>query len=167
MRALLIAAATALAAFGLSACSLPPVGAVAVGVDDAGGPVLVMASCEGPAEHIEVSSAPETGTASPTVQDWREDLELSNPEPRDDDPAAVSLTDPGGRWEAVIAGAEFTEGRVYEARAWPTTEGTLGSIDFTTAEIADLGEGEVLYYDEAVKRRGPVADFVDAGLAHC
>ncbi|WP_030158475.1 hypothetical protein [Glycomyces sp. NRRL B-16210] len=174
MRALLIALTVALTVFGLSACVLPQVGEVAIGVDDAGGPVLVMASCEGPAEFISLSSTaqePEgVRESARTDRDWRVDLELTNPAPRNEDPAAVSLTAPDDRWNAVgvidvVAGDD--DGRLYRASAWPTTETNLGSIEFTTADLAEIGEGEVLYYERDDKRIGPVSAFIETGLSTC
>lgn len=168
MRALLIALTVALAAFGLSACVLPTVGEVAIGVDDAGGPVLVLASCEGPADFIRLESAPEAPEG--TEQTWRVDMELTNRAPSNEDPAAVSLNAPDDRWDAVgvvdvAAGSD--DGRFYRASAAPTTDANLGSVEFTTAELAEIGDGEVLYYDRDDRRIGPVSAFIETGLSNC
>ncbi|SDL72651.1 hypothetical protein SAMN05216298_4927 [Glycomyces sambucus] len=57
MRTLLRVAVLLLAAAALSSCSAEEVGLVGVGVDSAGGPVVAMTSCEGPATSMTLSSA--------------------------------------------------------------------------------------------------------------
>jgi len=162
-----MALVTVFAALSLSACSLAQVGRVGVGVDRNGDPVLVMASCEGPARNIQVTSAlTDTDDETPT---WSNGLELSNPIPESSDPAAVSLVDPDPRWVATEPASEFRVDRVYSVRAWPTTEATLGAVDFTMTQLAEVGPGEVLRNSDDPEgyRIEPVADFIDSSLARC
>lgn len=166
MRALLLAIVSALALASLSGCSAVQVGRLAVGVNTAGDPVLVMASCEGPPSAISISAA-DLGQTDPALQEWNTSLELDNPDRRLDDPAAIALTDPGDRWTVTAGGTVFEDGKLYEVWAWPASDENLGSVQFDLARISVLGEGEVLYQDGPDDRIVPVAEFIDFSLEAC
>ncbi|MFG3341171.1 hypothetical protein [Glycomyces sp. NPDC048151] len=164
MRALLLALIAALALASLSGCQAARVGRLAVGVNAEDEPVLVMASCSGSPYAISVWQAAEP---DPALQHQTELLRLENDDPRIDDPAAVSLSNPDDRWTEVERNGDFETGMYYEAMAWPDNDENLGFVRFDLARLNELGEDEVLYQDSQQNHVVPVAEFIDLALDEC
>ncbi|WP_026929353.1 hypothetical protein [Glycomyces tenuis] len=163
MRTLLITLLAVSAAAALAGCSPEDVGDVGVGVNAQGDPVLVMASCEGPADRIEISSA-SAAEPGPEGRNWATERELENPEPSYADPAAVSLAEPDPRWEDDGGRpVGFEDDRIYRVRALPEGAGTLGSVSFEMADLAGLEPGEVLS-DRGI---ASVSEFIDRAHEAC
>jgi hypothetical protein len=166
MRPILLALASVLSLLTLSACQAERVGRLAAAVNADGEPVLVMASCEGPPYAIEVTETP-LGQPDPFEQVWEPTLELDNADPRFDDPAAISLVNPGERWTVTERSSDFEDGMLYEVWAWPAGDENLGSVQFDLERLAALGEGEVLYQDNGADHVVPVDEFMDLALGEC
>lgn len=166
MRALLLALISALALVSLSGCQAEQVGRLAAAINADDEPVLVMASCEGPPNAISVTETT-LGEPDPFEQEWQTTLELDNPDRQIDDPWAISLANPDDRWTVVEQGADFEDGKLYEAWAWPADDENLGSVQFDFDRLNELGEDEVLYQDGGTDQVVPVSEFLDRSLDEC